>query len=75
MMRKSLLPFLLALALPASAAPVPATVTTTGASVATALLPDDSTVVKFLADGTFTVPAGGTARILLVAGGGAGGRD
>ena len=75
-MKKLVLPcLLLALALPASAAVVPATVTTTGASVTTAVLPDDSTVVKFLDDGTFTVSDGATARILLVAGGGAGGRD
>ena len=54
---------------------VPAAVETTGASVTTATLPDKSKVVKFLADGTFTVPGGLTARILLVGGGGAGGRD
>ena len=54
---------------------VPAAVKTTGASVTTATLPDQSKVVKFLADGTFTVPGGLTARILLVGGGGAGGTD
>ena len=63
------------LALPASAALAPATVDTTGSSVTTTILGDQSKVVKFLADGTFTVPAGATGRILLVAGGGAGGRD
>ena len=59
----------------AMAGAAPAAVETTGASVTTATLPDQSKVVKFLADGTFTVPAGGTARILLVGGGGAGGTD
>ena len=63
------------LVLPASAAVVPATVDTTGASVTTTVLSDQSRVVTFLADGTFTVPGGLTARILLVGGGGAGGRD
>ena len=63
------------LALSASAALVPASVTTTGSSVTTTILSDQSTVVKFLADGTFTVPAGATARILVVGGGGGGGGD
>ncbi|MBQ7722557.1 MAG: hypothetical protein IJT64_06605, partial [Kiritimatiellae bacterium] len=49
--------------------------TTTGANVTTTVIPDQSTVVKFLADGTFTVPNGATARLLLVGGGGAGGYD
>ena len=53
------------LVLPASAAVVPATVETTGASVTTTVLSDQSKVVKFLADGTFTVPAEYTARVLL----------
>ena len=66
---------LVSLARPASAAMAPATVDTTGSSVTTTILGDQSKVVKFLADGTFTVPAGATGRILLVAGGGAGGRD
>ena len=52
---------------------VPAAVETKGASVITTILPDQSKVVKFLADGTFTVPAEYTARVLLVGGGGAGG--
>ena len=63
------------LALPAGAAYAPATVSTTGSSVTTTILPDQSTVVTFLADGTFTVPDGATARVLLVGGGGAGGYD
>ena len=63
------------LALPASAALVPASVTTTGSSVTTNILYDSSTVVQFLADGTFTVPNGALARLLLVGGGGAGGND
>ena len=63
------------LALPASAALVPASVTTTGSSVTTNILSDQSTVVKFLADGTFTIPPGATGRLLLVGGGGAGGND
>ena len=49
------------LVLPASAAYAPATVNTTGASVTTTILGDDSTVVTFLSDGTFTVPGGLTA--------------
>ena len=53
----------------------PAAVEMTGSSVTKTVLEDQSTVVKFLADGTFTVPAGATGRILLVAGGGAGGQD
>jgi len=53
----------------------PAAVEMTGSSVTKTVLEDQSTVVKFLSDGTFTVPAGATGRILLVAGGGAGGRD
>ena len=57
------------------AALVPASVTTTGSSVTTNILYDSSTVVTFLADGTFTVPDGATARLLLVGGGGAGGND
>ena len=55
----------------AAAALIPAAVTTTGDSVTTTVLSDQSTVVKFLADGTFTVPDGATARLLLVGGGGA----
>ena len=66
---------LASLILPASAALVPASVSTTGASVSTVVLDDQSTVVKFLADGTLTVPDGGLARLLLVGGGGAGGQD
>lgn len=54
---------------------VPAAVETTGASVTTNVLSDQSTVVKFLADGTFTIPAGATGRLLLVGGGGGGGYD
>ena len=64
-----------ALPLCATADLMPADVTTTGASVTTTVLSDQSTVVKFLADGTFTVPAGATARLLLVGGGGSGGHD
>ena len=75
-MKNRILPcLLLALALPASAALTPASVSTTGSGVTTTVLPDQSTVVKFLADGTFTVPNGATARLLLVGGGGAGGYD
>ena len=59
----------------ARAALVPASVSTTGSSVTTNILYDSSTVVTFLADGTFTVPDGATARLLLVGGGGAGGND
>ena len=59
----------------AMAGVVPAAVEMTGSSVTTTVLPDQSTVVKFLADGTFTVPAGATGRILLVGGGGGGGYD
>ncbi|MBR0241057.1 MAG: hypothetical protein IJQ54_00875, partial [Kiritimatiellae bacterium] len=59
----------------AYAALAPASVTTTGDSVSTVVLDDQSTVVKFLADGTFTVPVGATARILVVGGGGGGGGD
>ena len=62
-------------ALPASAALQPASVTMSGSSVTKTVLPDQSTVVKFLADGTLTLPDGATGRILLVGGGGAGGRD
>jgi len=75
MIRKLILPSLLALALPAGAAYMPATVETTGESVTMTTLLDQSRVVKFLADGTFTVPDGATARLLLVGGGGAGGYD
>ncbi len=64
-----------ALPLCATADLMPADVTTTGASVTTTVLSDQSTVVKFLADGTFTVPAGATARLLLVGGGGGGGAE
>ena len=53
------------LALSASAALVPAYVTTTGPGVTTDVLEDQTTLVKFTADGTFTVPAGATARVTL----------
>ena len=53
----------------------PASVTTTGSSVTTNVLYDSSTVVEFLADGSFTVPDGATARILVVGGGGGAGYD
>ena len=53
----------------------PATVTTTGDSVTTTVLADSSTVVKFLANGTFMVSDGVTARLLLVGGGGGGGAE
>ena len=59
----------------ATAALAPANVTTTGDSVTTTVLSDQSTVVKFLADGTFTVPDGAMARLLLVGGGGGGGAE
>ena len=59
----------------ASGAFVPATVETAGANVTTNVLSDQSTVVTFLADGTFTVPDGATARLLLVGGGGGAGWD
>ena len=45
----------------------------TGANVETTTLFDCSTVVTFLSDGTFTLPASVPVRLLLVGGGGAGG--
>ena len=51
----------------------PATIETTGANVTTTVLSDQSTVVKFLADGTLTLLDDVTARALVVGGGGGGG--
>ena len=73
MIRKLVLPSLLSLALPAGAAFVPAAVETTGESVTTTVLSDQSTVVTFLADGTLTLTDDVTARALFVGGGGGGG--
>jgi len=75
MIRKLVLPSLLSLALPAGAAFLPATVETTGDGVTATELADKSMVVKFLANGTFTVPDGATGRLLVVAGGGGAGYD
>ncbi|MBQ6925577.1 MAG: DUF2341 domain-containing protein, partial [Kiritimatiellae bacterium] len=51
-----------------------AEVTATG-SLPVTTLSDNGKVVQFLADGTLTIPSGARARLLLVGGGGAGGRE
>lgn len=55
MIRKLLLPFLLAFTIPASADSVPATVETTGSGVTTTVLDDKTTIVTFLSSGTITL--------------------
>ena len=52
-----------------------ADVTSTGESVTTTTIADGSTVVHFLADGTFTIQDDSDARLLLVGGGGGGGAE
>jgi hypothetical protein len=58
----------------AMAGAAPASVTTTGANVTTTVLPDQSTVVTFLSDGTITLgDAAVISRVLVVGGGGGAG--
>ena len=49
------------------------TIATTGDGVSSEFLNDNSTIVKFLANGSFSIPENYRARLLLVGGGGAGG--